>query len=211
MAVPSIMAMPPPADFIMAAANDVVPGWWSAPATVVGDGSDDGATEDGTTAVAASVPHEIGNLVTRGLSAKMCRCTHFEVRVRWEGFGWKDIFRRRYIFRIRSGGRVCRCSSSSCCCCRRRGGGGQILRVEVLVVHVKSNAHKLLFLVTARHQYDCHAQHFVGRKFGRVRGIGLQDKLVQSDGDWSDQYFVQDLVLMRVVCTPHVQDLPLEV
>mmetsp|Transcript_4263 Transcript_4263/g.11626 ORF Transcript_4263/g.11626 Transcript_4263/m.11626 type:complete len:246 (-) Transcript_4263:167-904(-) len=92
---------------------------------------------------------------------------------------------------------------------RRRGAIPFHVVTHQFVIHVITDATKFALLVTARDQHDRDAQNFGQIVHGRC--VGLQTKLVDTDGDRADQNFVQHLILGGVVRRTDVQDLPFEV
>jgi hypothetical protein len=68
--------------------------------------------------------------------------------------------------------------------------GGRVsnqLVTIVLVVDIVANAHELATVVGAGKENDSHAQELVDRDALSVRGIGLEDKLINADGDRADE------------------------
>jgi hypothetical protein len=77
-----------------------------------------------------------------------------------------------------------------------RGIGDQLLRV-VLVVDIVSDTNKLAAIVAASEKNDGHTQDLGGRDALQVGGIGLEDELVHSNGNGTDEKRVEFLVIFR--------------
>jgi hypothetical protein len=71
------------------------------------------------------------------------------------------------------------------------------LRRVVFVAHIVSDTHKLATIVGTCKQNDGNAQDFGRRKFGNIRGVGLEEKLVDSDRDRADKQVVKFLIVFR--------------
>lgn len=88
--------------------------------------------------------------------------------------------------------------------------GVELVRV-VFVVDIVANAHKLAAVVRARQQNDRHAQNLgIGDALDIWR-VGLENKLVDADGDGADKQRVELLVVLVAGGRADVRQLPLEV
>lgn len=91
-----------------------------------------------------------------------------------------------------------------------RGVGGQLLGL-VLVVDVVAHAHELATIVGAGQQDDGDTHNLgVGNALD-VGGVGLEDELVDADGDGADEQSVELLVILVGGSRADVGQLPLEV
>lgn len=88
--------------------------------------------------------------------------------------------------------------------------GVQLLRL-VLVVDVVADAHELAAVVGAGEQNDGDAEDLGVGDALRVRRVGLEDELVDADGDGPDEEGVQLLVILVRGCGADVGELPLEI
>lgn len=88
--------------------------------------------------------------------------------------------------------------------------GSQLLSL-VLVVHIVSDADELAAVVSACQEDDSDAEDLsVGDALG-VGGVGLEDELVDADGDGADEQGVELLVVLIAGSGTDVGELPLKV
>lgn len=91
-----------------------------------------------------------------------------------------------------------------------RGVGAQLLSL-ILVVDIIANAHELATIVGAGQQDDGDAHDLgIGNALG-VRSIGLEDELINTNGDRADQQGVELLVILVGGGRADIGQLPLEV
>lgn len=81
---------------------------------------------------------------------------------------------------------------------RRRVGGE--LRAIVLIVDIVSNADELTAVVGAGQENDGDAKDFIAGDVCCVGRVSLEDELVDTNGDGTDEQRIELLVVLRAVC-----------
>lgn len=85
------------------------------------------------------------------------------------------------------------------------------LIVVVLVVDIVANTNKLAVIVGAGQEDDSDTKNFGIWNAAGVWSLGLKDKLVDTDWDWTDQKRVQLLVVLSRLGGTDIGELPLKI
>lgn len=83
--------------------------------------------------------------------------------------------------------------------------------VRVLVVDIVADAHELAVLVAAAEEDDGDADDLAVGNASKIRRVGLEDELVDADGDRADEHRVQLLVVLGGGGRADIREFPFEV
>jgi hypothetical protein len=77
--------------------------------------------------------------------------------------------------------------------------GGLVVHLGgvILVVHVVADTDEFTAVVGSSEEKNSDAQDFGAGKLGRIRGIGLEEELVDTDGDGTNEQVTELLVVIR--------------
>lgn len=86
-----------------------------------------------------------------------------------------------------------------------------VVRFTIFVIHIISHPQKFLFSITTCHQYDRHPQYILRWYWFWIRRIRLKNKFIKTHRDWTDEDFIQDLIVCGWLCRSNVYNFPFKI